>query len=136
MPVPQDLVNPPSGMPEDLTANEQENRALHSQFNALAARARYLGGYEERIARDCGLMAKHLMKPLMRDARAKLGKDATLTELRDVAEDDPDVLIWHGRQKRHSDRAEAYRDLFSIYTKNVEVLSRDLTWSGAEQQGA
>jgi hypothetical protein len=136
MPAPQDLENPPSGMPEDLTQNEIENRRLHSQFNALSSRARYLYAIENAKARDCGRVRKLYMKPAMRLARQELGKSATQTEVVQLAEDDEKVKLWLERQADHADRADAYKTFFEDYSQNVAVLSRDLTWAGTEERGS
>lgn len=138
MPVPMDLENPPEAMPDDLTANEVANRRLHSQFNALAARARRLYTIEEAKARGCKRIFERVyLPPAMRAAREAMGKDASVTEVRSRAIEDNDVArTWLERQERHSDRAEAYKNFFEIYTEHVAVLSRDLTWSETEQRGA
>lgn len=135
MPAPHDLEDPPT-MPDDLTENDGENRRLHSQFNALASRARYLGGIERAKARDCGRVRKQHMKRAMKDARGQLGKDATVTEVTQLAEADDQVSVWDARIARHGDRAEAYKEFFEIYAQNVAVLSRDLTWAQVEESGS
>jgi hypothetical protein len=135
-PVPHDLESPPELMPEDLTLGEVENRRLHSQYNALSARARYLWAIDHLKAKQCGRMAKSYMKPAMRLARKELGKDATVAEVKLLAEEDEYVIKWATRQEMHADRAEAYQEFFQIYAENVKTLSRDLTYAGAEQEGS
>lgn len=138
MPAPQDLESPPPAMPEDLTANPEANRELHSKFNALAARARYLAKIDERVARDCGRAVRLRLRPHMAKAKKELGASSTLTERREWAEEigGKDVEVWLERQKRHADRAEAYAEFFSIYSANVAVLSRDLSWAQNEERGS
>lgn len=138
MPAPQDLESPPPSMPEDLTANPEANRELHSKFNALAARARYLAKIEERIARDCGQAVRLRLRPHMAKAKKELGASSTLTERREWAEEigGDDVRLWLDRQRRHADRSEAYGEFFSIYNQYVSVLSRDLSWAQNEERGA
>lgn len=138
MPAPQDLESPPPAMPEDLTANPEANRELHSKFNALAARARYLAKIDERVARDCGRAVRLRLRPHMAKAKKELGASSTLTERREWAEEigGDDVRLWLDRQQKHADRAEAYGEFFSIYTSYVSVLSRDLTWAQNEERGA
>lgn len=136
MPVPADMETRPLSMPDDLTADDTMNRRLHSQFNALAGRARYLGGIERAKARDCGRVRKLNMTRAMREARAKLGNGATVTEVKDEAELDEDVSTWSKREAHHADKADAYRTFFEIYAENVKTLSRDLTWAGAEESGS
>jgi hypothetical protein len=135
-PVPHDLENPPDLMPEDLTLGEVENRRLHSQYNALSARARYLWAIDHLKAKRCGRVVKTHMKPAMRRARSELGKDATVAEVKMLAEEDEGVSKWAARQEMHADRAEAYKEFFEIYAENVKTLSRDLTYAGAEQEGS
>lgn len=72
----------------------------------------------------------------MRLARKELGKDATVTEVKDLAEGNEMVSKWAERESHHSDRADAYKTFFDIYTEHVAVLSRDYTMSEREQQGA
>lgn len=136
MPAPRDMDIEPIPMPDDLTADDTLNRRLHSQFNALAARARYLGGLERAKARDLGRARKLHMTRAMREARAELGKDATVTEVKELAEADEQVTIWRTREERHADKADAYKTYFEIYAENVTTLSRDLTWAGTEQSGS
>lgn len=135
-PVPQDLENPPELMPEDLTLSEIENRRLHSQYNALSARARYLWAIDHAKAKRCARVVKTHMKPAMRAARHELGKDATVAEVKLLAEENEAVTTWTGRQEFHSDRADAYSTFFEIYAENVKTLSRDLTYAGTEQEGS
>lgn len=137
MPVPMDLESPPEGMPEDLTLiGDLEQRRLHSQFNALQARARYLYGLENAKAKRIKRLRKSYMKVAMREARAQLGKDASVTEVTNLAEEHPDVAPWIERQERHEDRAEAYKTFFDTYTENVTVLSRDWTMRDSEHQSS
>lgn len=136
MPAPQDMEREPLHMPDDVTQDDVLNRGLHMQFNALAARARYLFGIENAIARDCGRMRKRYMKGAMRQARATLGRDVTVTEVTSLAEENEEVAKWAGRQDSHADRADAYKTLFEIYAENVKTLSRDLTFAGAEERGS
>lgn len=136
MPVPRDMEDEPLPMVADLTADESMNRRLHSQFNALAARARYLGGLERAKAREIARARKLRMRPAMREARKLLGANATVTEVKEEAEQDEVVASWIVREARHADKAAAYQTFFEIYTDNVSVLSRDLTWAGTEERGS
>lgn len=136
MPVPHDLASPPTEVPDDLTANPAENRKLHSQFNALAARARYLYSIQAAKARDCGRLRKQYMHSAMKNARQELGKDATVTEVVALAEQHPEIAKWIRRQNHHQDQADAYKVFMEMYYENVSVLSRDLTWASAEERGS
>lgn len=137
MPVPMELERPPVPMPEDLTqVSDIQARALHSQFNALASRARYLHGLEAAKARACDRVYKFNLKGAMREARQELGKDASVTEVQQLAEDSPLVEPWIVRRDRHADRAEAYKTFLSFYTEDVVVLSRDWTMRAKEEQGS
>lgn len=137
MPVPMDLESPPDSMPEDLTmVGDLDQRRLHSQFNALQARARYLRGLEDAKARGCSRLRKSYMKMAMRAARAELGKEASVTEVKELAEEATDVKPWIEREERHRDRAEAYKTFFDMYSENVTVLSRDWTMRDQEQRGS
>ncbi|MBA2724708.1 MAG: hypothetical protein H0U53_01855 [Actinobacteria bacterium] len=137
MPVPMDLEHPPSGLPEDLTSvSDISARALHSQFNALAARARYLKGLESAKARDCARVRKSYLKEAMRGARKVLGSSASVTEVMQLAEDDPGVALWIEREDRHRDRAEAYGVFLAMYTDNVSVLSREWSMRQKEEDGS
>lgn len=137
MPVPQDLTTPPAGMPEsEENIGPTENRRLHMQFNALAARARYLYKMEDAKARGCERIRKRYMKQAMRESREELGKDASVTEVTHLAESFDSVVLWDERVKRHSDRADAYKTFFDLYTENVTVLSRDFTMLDLEHRGS
>ena len=137
LPAPQDLENPPQlGSVEDPTQDEALNRVLHMQYNALFARARYLYGVEHAKARDCDRVAKRYLRAGMREARQQLGKDATVTEVREQAEESDLYATWAARRDRHADRADAYKTFAEIYAENVKTLSRDLTFAGAEERGS
>jgi len=136
LPLPADLVELPV-MPEDLTGiGDIEARKLHSQFNACAARAHYLLGLERDKKVGCGRMRRKYMKGPMRQAREKLGKDATLHEVQMLAEEDESVATWIRREHHHADQEIKYKDLFEIYTENVVVLSRDWTMRSSEEHGS
>lgn len=137
MPVPMDMEHPPAAMPENLTElSDMEARAMHSQFNALASRARYLRGLEAAKARACDRLRKNYLKVAMRDARIVMGKDASVTEVTQLAEDDPDVSKWMARQERHADREEAFDTFLRFYSEDVTVLSRDWSMREHEQKGS
>jgi len=136
MPVPQELEDPPTGMPEDPTENEALNRVLHMKYRGVASRARYLFAVEHAKAKEIGRLRKLLMKGAMREARKELGKDATLAEVRERAEEDEAVARWLEREAFHADRADAYKTFFEVYESNVETLSRDLTFAVREERGA
>lgn len=123
-------------MPDDPTADQSYNRLVHMQRNALAARARWLMGRERRIAHDLDQAVKLHMPRAMREARAKLGKDATVAEVRTEASEDEQVSLWSVRSDRHKGRMHAYETLFEIYVDDRSTLSRDLTFAGAEERGA
>lgn len=137
MPVPMDLARPPSPMPDDLTqVDDISARAYHSQFNALAARARYLHGLEAAKARACDRVYKFNLKGAMRVARESLGQSASVTEVQQLAEDNELVEPWMRRRDLHADRAEAYRTFLTFYTEDVSVLSRDWTMRDKEERGS
>jgi hypothetical protein len=137
MPAPMDLERPPSRMPEDLTeTSDIQARQLHSQFNALAARARYLMGVEQAKSRACEQVYKHHLKKMMPDVRKQLGAGASVTEVQQQAEEDPCVEPWLRRRVHHHERAEAYKTFLSIYSENVTVLSRDWTMRDQEEKQA
>lgn len=137
MPVPADLERPPAAMPDDLTAiPDIQARALHSQFNALASRARYLQGLEAAKARACERVLKQYMKVAMREARATLGKDASVTEVSQLAEENDGAATWIRRRDIHADRADAYKTFREMYSEDVSVLSRDWTMREIEQKGS
>lgn len=137
MPSPMDLEHPPTKMPEDLTAiGDLEQRRLHSQFNALSARARYLYNIESAKGRACERIYRYHLKGAMRPARETLGKDATLTEVQQLAEENEIVAKWIVRRDDHQERAEAYKTYLAMYSENVTVLSRDWTMRAREESGS
>lgn len=138
MPAPMDLERPPTEMPEDLTGvHDKEQRRLHSQFNALAARARLLAGVERAKSRGCARLKDNYLKGPMREARKELGSAASVGEVRALAlENDPTASTWLEREVRHSERAEAYETFLKFYSQDVEVLSRDWTMREAEEKGS
>lgn len=137
MPAPADLEHPATPFPEDLTAVQDiEARRLHSQFNALGARARYLYGLEAAKARACERVYDAHVRGPMRESRAELGKDAALAEVRQRADEHESVEPWLRRRDLHRERADAYKTFLSIYTEHVTVLSRDWSMRAQEEQGS
>lgn len=137
MPAPMDLEHPPTGIPDDLTmVDDVEARRLHSQFNALASRARYLYGLEAAKSRSCERLYKHHLKHAMRASRAELGKDWSVTEVQQHAEDNEIVANWMRRRDAHGDVAEAYKTFLATYSEHVTVLSRDWSMRAKELAGS
>lgn len=141
MPVPRDLTDPPSEAsditPEDLTrVDGVQLRKLHSQFAALAARAKFLHNKNAALARRCDVYRKLALKAAMRQAREELGKGATVTEVTQLAEDDEQVMIWEARKRDHADEADAYKTFAEIYAENVAMLSRDGSLRELQARGA
>jgi hypothetical protein len=133
MPIPRDLEDPPSIDAEGFAdVDDATARMLHSRYNALAARAKYLHDVEDAKARECDLVRTHHMRRAMAVARRQLGKDATVTEVKIVAEEDALVDEWASYARQHADEARAFKTFHDIYTKHVEVLSRD--WTMREKQ--
>jgi hypothetical protein len=138
LPVPRDLDNPPDAIPaEDIArADGVDLRRLHAQYNALSSRAKYLYNVEDARARGCHRIASMHLKGPMREARAQLGKDATLAEVRQLADEDGNVALWSERALKHEDKAKAYRMFHEMYAENVVVLSRDGTLRENQARGA
>jgi len=134
MPIPRDLADPPDVKPENFDeVDDRTARALHSRYNALAARAKYLHNVEDARARGCSMVRKIAMRGARREARRELGKDATVTELDGWAEDNNEfVRTWGDRARKHEEQASAWKTFFDIYTQHVVVLSRD--WSMRDKQ--
>ncbi len=133
MPIPRDLQDPPSIDAETFAdVDDATARILHSKYNALGARAKYLHDVEDATSRQCDLVRTHHMRRAMAVARKQLGASATVTEVKIVAEDDPLVIEWSEYARTHSDEARAFKTFFDIYSKHVEVLSRDWTMREAQ----
>ncbi len=133
MPIPRDLEDPPSIDAEGFADLDDKNaRIAHSKYNALAARAKYLHDVEDAKARECDLVRTHHMRRAMAQARGELGSSATVTEVKIVAEEDALVDEWASYARSHADEARAFKTFHDIYTKHVEVLSRD--WTMREKQ--
>lgn len=137
MTLPHELDEPPQIMPDDLTlVDGVEVRKLHSQFNALSALAKRRHDLEDSRARACDMIRKLHMKPAMRAARESLGSSASVTEVKELAEDDETVAMWSSRKQDHADKASAYKTFFDIYMENVKVLSRDVSMREVQVRGA
>lgn len=136
MPIPQDLEDPPDGMPEMLDdVPDKVAQRLHGQYNSLAARAKFLHDVEDARARGCKLTRKLYMRGAMRKAREDLGASSTITEREAWAEDfDDDVRVWGERANKHEEAAKAWKTFFDIYTQNVVVLSRDWTMRDRQEK--
>lgn len=136
-PVPHQLENPPTFISiEDLVElDDLTARQRHSEFNALAARAKLLYAVENARARDCARARKLSLRGPMRKAREDLGSSSTLTERESwVEENYPEVSTWAERARKHSEDAEAYKTYFDMYSENVSVLSRDWTMRDKDRQ--
>lgn len=132
-----EMLKAPPAMPDDLTLNPEHNRRLHSKFNALSALTRYRHGLERAKRVECERVLEHRYMPgAMAAARAELGKDATLAEVKIHArQTDDGVRRWLDRAERHRRREVAWRVFFEIYETNVAVLSRDFSMADAELHG-
>lgn len=132
--IPHELQEPPDLMPEMLDqVPDVMAQRYHSQFNAAAARAKYLHDVEDARARGCKLTRKLFLRGAMRKAREELGGSSTITEREAWAEDfDNDVKVWGERANKHEENARAWKTFFDLYTQNVVVLSRD--WTMRDQQ--
>lgn len=132
--IPHELQEPPDLMPEMLDqVPDVMAQRYHSQFNAAAARAKYLHDVEDARARGCKLTRKLFLRGAMRKAREQLGGSSTITEREAWAEDfDDDVRVWGERANKHDENARAWKTFFDLYTQNVVVLSRD--WTMRDQQ--
>jgi ribA/ribD-fused uncharacterized protein len=133
--IPHELERPPNIMPEMLDqVSDIEAQRLHSQFNALAARAKFLHDVEDARARGCKLTRKLFMRGAKRKAKEALGNSSTITEREEWAEDnDEDVRAWGERANHHEEEARARKTFFDIYTEDVKVLSRDWTMRDKQQ---
>lgn len=133
MPFPTDLEAPPETHAEMFAdVDDATARILHSKYNALAARAKYLHDLEDAISRECDLVRTYHMRRALGKARHEAEKDATLKEVTMVAETDELVSEWAGYARSHSEEARALKTFHDIYTQHVVVLSRD--WSMREAQ--
>lgn len=132
--IPHELQEPPDLMPEMLDqVPDVMAQRYHSQFNAAAARAKYLHDVEDARARGCKLTRKLFLRGAMRKAREQIGGSSTITEREAWAEDfDDDVRVWGERANKHEENARAWKTFFDLYTQNVVVLSRD--WTMRDQQ--
>jgi hypothetical protein len=91
---------------------------------------------ENAKAKGCGRVRKAHFKRAFADARSQLGASAAVTDVRELAEQDEQVVLWDGRIEEHSSKAAAYKTFLDNYLEDVKTLSRDLTWAGAEEQGS
>lgn len=133
MPIPRDLEDPPSIDAESFAdVDDKVARILHGKYNALAARAKYLHDVEDAIARRCKLRKLRCVRNVMKPLRSEYGKTMTLTEIKAIAEEVPDVIEWDEYVQLHEDEARAYRTFHDIYAEHVKTLSRD--WSMREAQ--
>lgn len=133
LPVPAEPSDPPSIDAESFAdVDDATARVLHAKYNALAARAKYLHDVEDAISRRCEFVRMHYVRRAMAVARRSVGKDATVTEVKILADDDPIVIEWTEYVRRHADEARAYKTFHDIYAQHVVVLSRD--WSMREMQ--
>lgn len=136
-PVPREFNHSLPIIPEDSTnLSDSALKDLHLQFNALAARARFLHDLESDYARACGAIRDGYYRKAVKAARAEMGKDATLEEVKHEAEEDENVRTWTERREKHQAEARSFKTYFDINSDNVKVLSRDWTMRDKEQQGA
>ncbi len=133
MPVPTELDDPPEIKAEEFAEiDDLLAKSLHAKFNALAAYAKYRHDVEDAISRECDLVRLYHMRRAMAKARVEFGKDATVTEVKIVAEADPLVAEWAAYAREHAEEARAIKTFHDIYAQHVVVLSRD--WSMREAQ--
>lgn len=136
-PVPHQLEHPPEFISiENLVdLDDLPARTKHSEFNALAARAKLLFSVEDARARDCARARKLSLRGPMREAREALGSSSTLTERESWSEENyPEVSTWAERAHKHLEDAKGYKIYFDMYSENVSVLSRDWTMRDKDRQ--
>lgn len=133
MPEPTELENPSAIKAEDFSnVDDAMARFLHGHYNALTAYAKYRHDVEDAISRECDLVRTYHMRRAMAQARREIGKDATVTEVKIIAETDPLVAEWSAYAREHAEEARAIKTFHDIYAQHVVVLSRD--WSMREAQ--
>lgn len=137
-PLPGEPLEPPQ-MPDDPTAVDSlTNRRLHLAFNACAAWVHRLIGIHNQVSIDCGRYRDSIYRAHRDEARADIGKQATVTEQNDwiILKNFDDVRDWIRRQEHHADQERSLRVLYSIYTENVSVLSRDYSMQSKDEAGS
>lgn len=126
MPLPQsDGTEPPVELPFDVSAmDDAEVRRYHGIFNHYFARARY-----ELAEQSAALTAaEHLRDNAFRKSYSKLDKrDKTLKVLETEAMEDSEYQSWNRNVLEHEQNVIKLKALAEIYSKNVEVLSREAT---------
>jgi hypothetical protein len=132
LPIPQRTEEEaPLNMPTDLTdLGDKALRRLYSAFNSYLGRARWMLA----ISSSNQANATHLRDESYRVSflsaykKSKLeGEKLSQAILEQLAQDTENYKSWSVKVRKHSDEVTSWRALSDIYSKNVEVLSRE--WS-------
>lgn len=125
MPLPQSNGEQLIDMPFDVSSLEDsEVRRYHGIFNHYFGRARYALA-EQSAALSA---AEHLRDNAFRKAYEKIDKrDKKLKELEIEAMEDSEYQSWNKNVLEHEQNVLKLKALAEIYSKNVEVLSREAT---------
>lgn len=131
LPVPKDWEADPREMPRDLTPlSDVEIRSLHGEYNAYAARARYLLTLEKADLRNVSHLRDEALRQAMLDtdkidAETKKSKTNALIEAEAMG--DKNYKLFADQVRELQTRVEAFQTLVDIYAGNVSALSREWT---------
>lgn len=136
-PIPADIDKPPE-MPTDITKlDDLKIRKLYSEFNAVMARANWVLSVESADLAN----ATHMRDDAYRRAYVNqdkidddTGKPKTTTALDLEAKSDKKYIEWNLKVLQHTKNTIAMKALATIYSNNVDRLSRDMTFRDMEWQ--
>lgn len=131
LPIPKPLPEVPYDMPTDLTEiGDKALRRLYSAFNAYSGRARWMLAISQSNLAN----ATHLRDESYRAAyliyhrRAQVeGEKLSQAILENLAKESDDYKSWEEKVSKHEKEVTNWRALSDIYSKNVEILSREWT---------
>lgn len=131
MPLPEPIPETQLNMPGDLTdIGDKALRRLYSTFNVYCGRARWmLANAQSNLAnathlRDADYRAKYKEQENFERTTGNKLPQATLDI---IAKETKEYKNWDEKVLKHEQEVTNWRALTEIYSKNVEVLSREWT---------
>jgi hypothetical protein len=121
----------PYEMPSDLTdIGDKELRRLYSVFNSYSGRARWRQAQAvSNLANATHLRDEAYRVEYLAEFRGALIREEKLSQatLDMLAKDSKNYKSWYENVAKHENEVTQWKALVDIYSKNVEVLSREWT---------
>jgi hypothetical protein len=139
LPIPPEIEGEPPALPRDISVlTDPELRRLHSEFNAVLARANWLVALVEadELAAEqiASLYEAQAIKRAAQDPDPVTGKGKTVAALEAEASDDELVRKWREKKTEYVIDKKLQKALRDTYLSNVERISREYAMREGERK--